>query len=296
MPIRSMTGFARSKGLLGAAAWSFEVRSVNARGLDLRMRLAPGYEELEPLIRTATAAHLHRGSVSVLMQVETHKLDTEIRVNRDVLEQILAATEAIERSSGRAPVRLDSLLGIKGVLEVVERPESEAERAERIGAMMTTYETALASLVENREAEGARLADIVRRQIDEIARLLRIVEASPSRTREAVTERLREQIARLIGAGADNFDAQRLHQEAVLIATRADVEEEISRIGAHVAAATQLLGDKGSIGRKLDFLAQEFHREANTLCSKSNDMEITHAGLAMKVIIDQMREQVQNIE
>lgn len=290
-----MTGFARSKGLLGPTAWSFEVRSVNGRGLDVRVRLPPGYEELEPLIRTASAAQLHRGSVSVLMQVEAQKLESEIRINRDVLDQILVATEALEKSTGRERVRLDSLLGLKGVLEVVEPSENEAARAARISEMLKTYETALESLVANRAAEGARLADILRKQIDEIERLMRIVETSPSRTTDAVAARLSEQIARLVGT-SDNLDPQRLHQEAVLIATRADVEEEISRLAAHIAAARELLDDKGSVGRKLDFLAQEFHRETNTLCSKSNDIEITRAGLAMKVIIDQMREQVQNIE
>jgi uncharacterized protein (TIGR00255 family) len=295
MPIRSMTGFARSKGLLGPIAWSFEVRSVNGRGLDVRTRLPAGYEELEPLIRTASATRLSRGSINVLMHVEAQKTESEIRINREVLDQILAATEAIEQSSGRERVRLDSLLGLKGVLEVVEKPESEAERAERISAMLATYEEALGSLVETREAEGARLADVLSKQLDEIERLMRIVEVAPARSVDAVAARLREQIARLVET-SDSFDAQRLHQEAVLIATRADVEEEIKRLAAHISAARELIDDKGSVGRKLDFLAQEFHREANTLCSKSNDIEITRAGLAMKVIIDQMREQVQNIE
>jgi uncharacterized protein (TIGR00255 family) len=290
-----MTGFARSKGLLGPIAWSFEVRSVNGRGLDVRTRLPAGYEELEPLIRTASATRLSRGSINVLMHVEAQKTESEIRINREVLDQILAATEAIEQSSGRERVRLDSLLGLKGVLEVVEKPESEAERAERISAMLATYEEALGSLVETREAEGARLADILSKQLDEIERLMRIVEVAPARSVDAVAARLREQIARLVET-SDSFDAQRLHQEAVLIATRADVEEEIKRLAAHISAARELIDDKGSVGRKLDFLAQEFHREANTLCSKSNDIEITRAGLAMKVIIDQMREQVQNIE
>jgi uncharacterized protein (TIGR00255 family) len=290
-----MTGFARSKGLLGPIAWSFEVRSVNGRGLDVRTRLPAGYEELEPLIRTASATRLSRGSINVLMHVEAQKTESEIRINREVLDQILAATEAIEQSSGRERVRLDSLLGLKGVLEVVEKPESEAERAERISAMLATYEEALGSLVETREAEGARLADVLSKQLDEIERLMRIVEVAPARSVDAVAARLREQIARLVET-SDSFDAQRLHQEAVLIATRADVEEEIKRLAAHISAARELIDDKGSVGRKLDFLAQEFHREANTLCSKSNDIEITRAGLAMKVIIDQMREQVQNIE
>jgi uncharacterized protein (TIGR00255 family) len=197
--------------------------------------------------------------------------------------------------AGASPPSADGLISVKGVLEVVEHVEDADVTGARHAAMLASLDEALVSLVAARAGEGARLAAVLNAQIDEIEKLVDIVRRSPARTPVAIAERLRAQVARLTD-GASALDPDRLHQEAVLLATRADVEEELQRLSAHISAARELLGENGAVGRKLDFLAQEFNREANTLCSKAGDVEISRAGLALKTVIDQLREQVQNIE
>ena len=295
MSIKSMTGFARTDGATGNVSWHWELRSVNGRGLDLRLRLPTGSESLEPQVREAAARYLTRGSVTISLSAETRGGVQEIRLNEPALRQVLKATERIRQLTDAAPPRADGLMAVKGVLEVAERTESAEEAATRIHAMLESLEQGLRALVQARAAEGARLKAVLAASLDEIARLLALVEASPARQPAAIEARLREQLAKLLD-GANMLDPARLHQEAVLLATRADVEEELKRLRAHIAAARELLDEPGAVGRKLDFLAQEFNREANTLCSKANDVDITRAGLALKTVIDQMREQVQNIE
>jgi uncharacterized protein (TIGR00255 family) len=207
----------------------------------------------------------------------------------------MKAAQRIRELTDAAPPRADALIAVKGVLDVVETAESPEGAAARIEALLKSLEEALGGLVQSRSAEGARLAAVLEAHISEIERLVGVVESSPSRTPAAIEARLKEQVGRLLD-GANGLDPARLHQEAVLIATRADVEEELKRLRSHIGAARELLAEPGAVGRKLDFLAQEFNREANTLCSKANDVEITRAGLALKTVIDQMREQVQNIE
>jgi uncharacterized protein (TIGR00255 family) len=295
MSIKSMTGFARAEGSSGSLAWHWELRSVNGRGLDLRLRLPAGSESLEPKVREAAARHLVRGSVTVSLSAEGRAGALEIRLNEEVLQQVMRATERIRELTSAALPRADGLIGIKGVLEVVDKEESPEAAELRVGAMLDSLEQGLRALVSARAAEGTRLTEVLSAQLMEIERLVAVVEASPARTPEALTERLREQVGRLLDGG-NGLDPARLHQEAVLIATRADVEEELKRLRSHIGAARELLSEEGTVGRKFDFLAQEFNREANTLCSKANDVEITRAGLALKTVIDQMREQVQNIE
>jgi uncharacterized protein (TIGR00255 family) len=295
MSIKSMTGFARTEGATGNVSWHWELRSVNGRGLDLRLRLPTGTELLEPQVREAAARYLTRGSVTINLSTENRGGTQEVRLNEPALSQVLKATERICQLTGAAPPRADGLIAIKGVLEVVERAESPEEASARVNAMLESLEQGLSALVQARAGEGARLKAVLGANLDEIARLVAAVEASPARTPAAIEARLKEQLARLL-EGANMFDAGRLHQEAVLLATRADVEEELKRLKAHIAAARELLDEPGAGGRKFDFLAQEFNREANTLCSKANDVDITRAGLALKTVIDQMREQVQNIE
>jgi len=295
MSIKSMTGFARTEGATGNVSWHWELRSVNGRGLDLRLRLPTGTELLEPQVREAAARYLTRGSVTINLSTENRGGTQEVRLNEPALSQVLKATERICQLTGAAPPRADGLIAIKGVLEVVERAESPEEASARVNAMLESLEQGLSALVQARAGEGARLKAVLGANLDEIARLVAAVEASPARTPAAIEARLKEQLARLL-EGANMFDPGRLHQEAVLLATRADVEEELKRLKAHIAAARELLDEPGAVGRKFDFLAQEFNREANTLCSKANDVDITRAGLALKTVIDQMREQVQNIE
>ena len=293
--MKSMTGFARAEGTDARASWYFEVRSVNGRGLDLRLRLPPGSDALEARIRETAQRRLARGSVSINLQMDRVSLPPELRLNEAVLAQVLAAAERVRQVTGAPPMSTEGILGMRGVLETVDITETEAEQAARVQALMATFEAALESFIANRASEGARLQHILTAEIGEIETLLGTVATSPARKPEAIAARLKDQIGRLTGA-SNGFDAERLHQEAIMIATRADVEEEVQRLRVHIAAARDLLAEDAPIGRKFDFLTQEFNREANTLCSKANDPEISRCGLAMKVLIDQMREQVANIE
>src|SRR5215470_10264837 len=295
MTLKSMTGFASRDGLTGSAAWHWELRSVNSRGLDIRLRLPPGFESLEPRIRTAIAQHLARGSVAINLSAKRTDGGSQIKLNEAALRQVLAALEALKAMVAVAPPRPEALLAIKGVLEQIEPEESASEAEARSDAMLLNLDQALADLVVVRAAEGRRLAEIVREQLAGIERLVQHIAVLPARSVEAVRTRLKEQVARLLEANI-NFDEARLYQEAAMLAARADVEEELKRIGSHVAAARELLGSGQPAGRRLDFLAQELNREANTLCAKANDEETTRAGLELKAVIDQMREQVQNVE
>jgi uncharacterized protein (TIGR00255 family) len=295
MALKSMTGFARSDGAFGGTSWHWEVRAVNGRGFDLRLRLPQGYEGLEARVREAAAKRLTRGSVAITLAVKRQEGISEIRLNEAALAQVLAAGERVRALTGGEPPRVEGLLGLKSVLEFVEASESEQEAEARSDAMMKILEKALDDVVAARASEGARLRAVLRDQLAEVERLIGAIAASPSRSPESIKQRLREQVARLLDNAAA-FDATRLHQEAVLLATRADVEEELKRLAVHVAAARDLLDANEPVGRRLDFLSQEFNREANTLCSKSNSAEITRMGLQLKAVIDQIREQVQNIE
>lgn len=290
-----MTGFSRAEGTAGGQKWHWELRSVNGRGLDVRMRLPSGMDALEPRIREVAPRHLTRGSVTISLTTESQDGAQQIRLNEAALMQVVEATQRIRTLTDAAAPRADGLIAIKGVLEVVERSESPEQAEARLAGMLASLEEALGALVAARAAEGARLKTVLDEQLVQIERLVGQVEASPARLPAAIEARLKEQVDRLIETQG-SLDPQRLHQEAVLLATRGDVEEELKRLRAHIAAARELLEEDGAIGRKLDFLAQEFNREANTLCSKANDVEITRAGLALKTVIDQMREQVQNIE
>ncbi len=295
MSLNSMTGFGRAEGSYEGQSWVWEVRSVNGRGLDVRLRLPPGSDALEARVRDAVARRFSRGSISINLAVQRTGGVTEIRLNEQALAQVLVAADRIRALAGGERPPVETLLSMRGVLEVVEPVDDEAHQKPRLDAMMASVEHALDDLARARTQEGARLSVVISGQLDEIGRLVAEVRESPLRTREAIAERLADQVRRLVEASAV-LDAQRLHQEAVLLATKADVAEELERLASHIVAARGLMEEEGSVGRKLDFLMQEFNREANTLCSKANATEITRAGLALKVVIDQMREQVANIE
>lgn len=291
-----MTGFARVDGSIDGLAWTWEARSVNGRGLDVRLRLPPGYEGLELPAREAVAKRLARGNVSISLSIEKQQMNGCVRLNELVLADVIRAAERISALSGASKPDAAQLLMIKGVLETSDQlAEDSNARALREKAVLKSLETALDKLVEARRAEGTRLADIIEEQLTQIERLGTEVRVSPSRSPEVIIGRLKDAITRLFETTAP-LDAERLHQEAMLIATRADVEEELQRLSAHVSGARDILGEPGAVGRKLDFLAQEFNREANTLCSKANAVDITRLGLQLKTIIDQFREQVQNVE
>jgi len=295
MTIKSMTGFARADGTAGPSSWHWELRSVNGRGLDIRLRVSPGSEGLEPRIREAVAKRISRGSLAVNLAVKRAHGQAEIRLNETALKQVVAAIESLKATIAVGPPSPEALLNVRGVLELVEPEETEAEALVRAEAMLASLETALDGMVRARAEEGRRLKVIVLEQLAEIERLVAAIERSPARAPAAIRQRLKEQVGRLLETGVA-LDEARLYQEAALLAARADVEEELKRLTAHIAAARELLETSEPAGRRLDFLAQELNREANTLCSKANDAETTRAGLELKAVIDQMREQVQNIE
>ena len=295
MPLNSMTGFSRADGALGPVAWHWELKSVNGRGLDVRCRLPQGLEGLEQEVRAAVSAKLTRGNCQIALNLVREQDSRAIKINRDVLDALVAASNALKDEVEASPPSLDGLLAIKGVVEIAEPEETEAERNALNAALLKSLKGALDDLRSARADEGAKLSDLLTGQVDQIEQLTGQARNSPARTPEMIKARLAEQVAKLMES-ASTLDPDRLHQEAALLAAKADIQEELDRLDAHVAAARELLSGKGPHGRKLDFLTQEFNREANTLCSKSNDTAVTALGLEMKAVIDQMKEQVQNIE
>jgi uncharacterized protein (TIGR00255 family) len=275
--------------------FEWELKSVNAKGFDLRLRLPSGWDELEVIAKKRAAEQLARGTIYADLNVRRANALSTVRINEEVLASVLkAATQLAGKIDAVAP-SIDGLLGIKGVIEVVEPESDEEEDKAAMAAAAAAFDKALADLVAMRQREGVALGQILSQRMDEVEALAKQAEAAPGRKPEAIKARLAEQIAALLET-SDRFDADRLNQEALLIAARADIREELDRIASHVAQARELIGKGGPIGRRLDFLAQEFHREANTCCSKSNDVELTNTGLEMKNVIEQFREQVQNLE
>ncbi|PZQ83346.1 MAG: YicC family protein [Ancylobacter novellus] len=295
MALASMTGFARTQGSAGAWSWAWEIKSVNGKGLDVRLRLPGGWEGLEAGLKQIASRVLGRGSVNANLTMTRADAAVSVRVNEDVLRAIALSVGKVAADLNAPPVRLESLLNLKGVLEIAESEDSEAERRAAEQAVIAGFEAALGDLVAMRAQEGAALGLVLNERLDAIAALTAQAEANPTRQAEAIRAKLAEQIRVLMDTGA-NFDPDRLHQEALMLASKVDVREELDRLVAHVAAARAMLGEGGAVGRKLDFLAQEFNRETNTLCSKANDVSLTAIGLELKGVVEQFREQVQNIE
>lgn len=295
MTLASMTGFARSAGSQGAFNWVWELKSVNGKALDVRLRMANGYDHLEPAARQCLMQGFKRGNIQASLNIASAHVVEKISINNDVLEQYLVVAKQLhQRLGGEAP-RADILLSLRGVLEVTPVEIDETEQAKRDVAILNALAEAVKSLSMARREEGARLRETFAAQVAKIEDLTKAASNDPSRSVELIRQRLAEQLARLLEA-SNAFDFDRLHQEAVMIATRADIQEEIDRLLAHVSAARALLASPEPVGRKLDFLAQEFNREANTLCSKAGSKTMSAIGLELKTVIDQLREQVQNIE
>jgi uncharacterized protein (TIGR00255 family) len=290
-----MTGFAHSDGAGDAYRWTWELRSVNGKGLDIRLRLPPGFEYLEAGARERLTQNLARGNLQATLTTQRQADSERVRVNEDVLEEIMAAMVRIAKRLDLPPPPLDRVLSVRGVVETADAEPDEAARERLARMMLADLDIAIVNLIDARRREGKAIAAVLSSRIDEIERLLRAAESSPARTPEAVRARLAEQIAALVGS-SPSLDPDRLHQEAVLLATKADIREEIDRLDAHIAAGRDLLAQDGPVGRRLDFLAQEFNREVNTLCAKSNDRSLTAIGLELKAVVDQLREQIQNLE
>jgi uncharacterized protein (TIGR00255 family) len=295
MTLKSMTGFARTDGTHEQIRWFWEVRSVNGRSLDVRLRLPSGLERLEPRVRARCQEQLVRGNCTISLALKRDAGQMEIRLNQAALGEAMAVAEQAQKQTLLEPAKLDTLLGMRGVVEVAEPDESEEQREAFAAALLAGLADALDQLVAARVAEGQRLEEVIEAQLSAIDILVSQATAIMAQQPDLIAARLREQIAKLDEAGA-SLDPERLHQEGLLLAAKADIQEELDRLTAHVAAARELIASGQPAGRKLEFLAQEFNREANTTCSKAAGIEISRIGLELKSVIDQLREQVQNIE
>jgi uncharacterized protein (TIGR00255 family) len=295
MALSSMTGFARSHGASGSYAWSWEIKSVNAKGLELRLRLPPGFDAVEVPVRTRAAETLSRGNVYATLTVKREGIAPVVRINEPVLNALVNAIGNLKGRVDADKPRFDGLLGLKGVIEVEDEAETEEARSAAETAIVAGFVEALKGLSEMRRHEGRALAEILSLRLDEMASLSGRAEKAPGRQPDAVKKKLADQVAQLLEASS-RLDPDRLHQEAILLAAKADIREELDRLAAHIAQARKLMAGGGAIGRRLDFLSQELNRETNTLCSKSNDVELTNIGLELKSVVEQFREQVQNLE
>jgi uncharacterized protein (TIGR00255 family) len=295
MTINSMTGFARDSGSLGDWSWQWELKSVNGKALDVRLRLPQGLEHLDAEARLRLQKTVKRGNVQIGLTLANSNSRETVAVNQALLAELTAIAERLRQEISAPPLQAESLLALRGVIEPVRSEVTEAEAAARDAAVLESFDRALKQLLSARAEEGGRLFAVVREQLQKIGQFASAARDNPARTPEAIRKRLREQVARIMETSSA-LDEQRLHQEAMLTVTRSDIQEELDRLFSHIEAAEGLLMSNEPVGRKFDFLAQEFNREANTLCSKAIDKSLTSIGLDLKTVIDQMREQVQNIE
>lgn len=289
-----MTGFARIAGGLGAYSWAWELKSVNAKGFDARLRLPSPFEAIEAEARRKLTDRLTRGTLYATLSAQREALNPEIRINHELLGKLVAAVAGVEVSRNLQPARLDGLLSMRGVVEITDAAETEAAIAAARAGALADLDEALEALLVMRRNEGEALAVVLNARLDRIDALTQAADANPARQPDAVRARLEQTIATL--CESRNLDPNRLHQEAMILAAKADIREELDRLATHLSAARDLLAAGGAVGRRLDFLSQELAREANTLCAKSNDASLTTIGLELRVEIEQFREQIQNIE
>lgn len=295
MGLQSMTGFGRASVDHDGAAIAWELKSVNGKGLEARLRLPPGLERLEQPVRQAIQKRFSRGNVQAGLNLSRLGLAAQPVVNEAFLTDLAGLARRLQEQFGTAPATADGLLALRGVLETPDTVEDEETRTALDAAILSALDLALAALETARREEGAALGRLLSGHLDAIEGLTLRAEADPSRGPATIRARLAEQVALLLDA-SQPLDEARVHMEAAFLATRADIREEIDRLKTHVASARALLAASGPAGRKLDFLSQEFNRESNTLCSKSNAAAITAIGLELKAVVDQFREQVQNLE
>jgi uncharacterized protein (TIGR00255 family) len=294
MTIKSMTGFAREAGVTGSHQWAWELKTVNGRGLDVRLRAPAGFDSVGEAARRAILASLARGQCQLNLTVTRSAAASIVKVNRPALAALIEALSGLDLPETVRPASLDGLLAVRGVVEV--EGEGGEVLDEALGRdLIAGADRLVVALQAARAAEGVALSKVLLGQLDAMLALVEAAEACPGRQPDAIKARLHDQVRALLEAG-QGLDPGRLHQEAALLATRGDVREEIDRLRAHVAAARDLLSTGGAVGRRLDFLAQEFGRETNTLCSKANDIELSRIGLDLKAVVEQFREQVQNVE
>ncbi|MBV8978258.1 MAG: YicC family protein [Alphaproteobacteria bacterium] len=295
MTLVSMTGFADAQGAGAGLRWRWEVKSVNGRSLDLRLRMPTGFDSVEPAARMLAAERFRRGSIQATLTLEMTEGARAMRIDAGALASAVRIAQEVALETGLAPARVDGLLALKGVI-VQDDPSliDDVGRAARDAGLLESLAGAFDALVRARRNEGAKLGALLESEIDEIERLTGEASLLAAQQLPQMRQRLKAQLDELIGT--NKVPEERLAQEAALLALRADVREELDRLVAHVQEARALLASGDAVGRRIDFLAQEFNREANTLCSKSADIALTQVGLALKAAIDRFREQAQNVE
>jgi uncharacterized protein (TIGR00255 family) len=296
--VNSMTGFAALKGSIDGARWAWEVRSVNARGLDLRLRLPEGMDDLEATVRKAFSAALTRGNVSVNLRLHSDAATGVTALDEAQLDRVLKALKTVETMAGDQELHLTAstgadILALRGVLETSDNRDQNQQ--ELSTAIKTQLPDLVVDFVAARAAEGAALRGVLNQRLAQVTELVSMAKPAAVERQKTVAKSLRRNLETLL-ENTDGLDEGRIAQELAMLAVKADVTEELDRLEAHIVAADELLNSDGAIGRKFDFLMQEFNREANTLCSKSGSPELTSIGLDLKTVIDQMREQVQNVE
>lgn len=295
MPLLSMTGFAESHGSRNGAHWRWEVRSVNGRSLELRLRLPPGFESVEPAARVLAASRFKRGNLQATLTFDAGVTGRGLKIDAAALASAVKIAREVASETGLRPASVDGILGLKGIIVQEDGIEADSrERATRDASILESLAAAFDALSRARATEGAKLAAILESQISDIDRLTADASTAAAAQPAALRDRLRQQIDELVAPGT--VSPERIAQEVALMAVRVDVREEIDRLTAHVSEARKLLKSGEAVGRRLDFLAQEFNREVNTLCSKSADIALTRVGLELKALVDQFREQAQNVE
>ncbi len=294
-----MTGYARAQGSDDRRRWVWEARSVNGRNLEARCRVPQGFERLENPARTAVSARFKRGNVSLTLTMTSEQQGKPLRVNRALLAELATLVEEVRRTTGAAPPSADGLLRVRGVIEEQdERAETEEEVARLDRALQASLEEVLSGLASARAGEGRALAGVIERLVDEVESLCTRAAERAATQVGTLRDRFTAQLSELLER-APALSEERFAQEVALLVGKADVREELDRLAAHIAQARTLLGEARAdhpVGRKFDFLCQEFNREANTLCSKSADIELTRIGIDLKGAIERLREQVQNVE
>ena len=295
MALQSMTGFARTAGQDERASWTWEARSVNGRSLDLRVRVPSGFDAVEQAVRAAAAKQFHRGNISLSLTIDRSGAAPAYRLNQPLLDQVFALRQELADRIAPDPPSLEGLLSVRGMLEMVDVAEDEQATVAREKAISAAGVEALSNLAAARAEEGARLETLITGHIATIAALTEDAHAADAAQPEALRERLRVLMAELLDAER-SLPEERLAQEVALLVGKSDVREELDRLRAHIAAAHDLIAEGAAVGRRFDFLCQEFNRESNTLCSKSSDVELTRIGLALKAAVEQLREQIQNVE
>ena len=293
MSFKSMTGFGRAEGAFEDWSWVWEVRAVNGKSLDVRMKLPNGYESLEPQIRKHVGSLVHRGSLQISLKVYTSGTDLPYRLNTDWLHTLVNSTFEVGKKHGIKPTQFDGLLAVKGVVEEAAPSAADPKYRRRNVQLLETLDGMINSLILARISEGKALAKILTVNVKAMAGEVDKARKCEANTAKAIKQRFAQRFEELLG---EKLSQDRLMQEAAILAVKADVREELDRLEAHIKQALVLIKQGSPVGRKLDFLSQEILREINTLCSKSTDLKLTNIGLELKSLIEQFREQSANVE